>query len=77
MFLVNGEFLPWSQWTECSVTCNEGQQTRNRTCFGVAHGGIDCIGPTFENRTCFPVECPGNHLLSHHKFVAKYRLGVC
>ena len=32
MFKVDGGFTQWSKWTECSSSCGEGVQKRNRNC---------------------------------------------
>ena len=60
--LVDGVWEPWSEWTDCSVTCNNGTQVRNRTCTGPFYGGKDCPGPTDEVKDCFPIHCPGKHI---------------
>ena len=32
LLLVDGVFSPWSCWSQCNVTCNNGTQQRFRTC---------------------------------------------
>ena len=53
----------WSNWTECSSTCNEGVQYRERQCTNPLpqNGGKDClvIGPATDKRSCFITKCPG------------------
>lgn len=51
----------WEDWTECSVTCGEGSQTRSRTCKLHASSGL-CGGPSNEERQCQRPSCPGNFL---------------
>ena len=66
--LVDGEWNSWGQWGDCSKTCGDGQQTRNRTCdnSAAAHGGDPCDSEAFETRQCKVLECPGKLLLSHN-----------
>ena len=57
----------WSNWTECSSTCNDGVQYRERQCTNPApkHGGKDCltIGSATDRRSCFIMKCPGSCLV--------------
>ena len=62
---VDGGFNIWSVWTECSVTCGGGNQTRNRTCSNPEpqNGGNDCVGDLEETQACNTDTCPpGNYL---------------
>lgn len=50
------KWSPWSSWSECSVKCGGGYQSRSRTC----QGHIDeCIGPTYMSRSCNYQNCYG------------------
>jgi len=44
LFLVNGSWGPWSQWSICSRTCDIGQRRRIRRCDSPApsNGGQHC-----------------------------------
>ncbi|GFS05101.1 SCO-spondin-like [Elysia marginata] len=55
---VDGVFLAWSEWSECSVSCGGGQQWKNRTCQAPQHGGQDCAGPDNVTQTCNTQPCP-------------------
>ncbi|XP_078667263.1 uncharacterized protein LOC144909086 [Branchiostoma floridae x Branchiostoma belcheri] len=58
---VDGSWSDWSPWSNCSVTCGNGTETRNRTCTNPApaNGGADCDGPAQETRACDTgVPCP-------------------
>nr|XP_058946642.1 uncharacterized protein LOC131774603 [Pocillopora verrucosa] len=59
---VNGGYSPWEQWTACSVTCGNGQQSRIRTCNNPepSYGGADCaaIGEPTETKQCYIQVCP-------------------
>ncbi|XP_045160489.2 SCO-spondin-like [Mercenaria mercenaria] len=59
---VDGGFTEWSSWTECSVTCGDGEQTRTRACTNPEpqNGGNDCIGDTQESQSCNLTNCPVN-----------------
>ena len=57
---VDGGFSRWGFWSECSVSCGLGTQTRNRTCtHPPPHGpyGADCDGPLQETRACNEGPC--------------------
>ena len=67
---VDGIWEEWTEWSGCSVTCNNGTQVRNRTCNGPFYGGEPCPGEADEVKDCFPVHCPGNRrLIERHKKV--------
>ncbi|VDL70721.1 unnamed protein product [Nippostrongylus brasiliensis] len=44
----------WGEWSECSATCGQGNQTRARTC----ESGSDCSGSSREMRFCQLASCP-------------------
>ena len=53
---VWGDF---GNWTECSVTCGTGLQTRARTIETPAgNGGAACTGEATESRNCNTHPCP-------------------
>ena len=60
LILVDGEWLPWTEWESCSASCNGGQQSRSRSCQGQDHGGKPCDGNSTETRNCNEnILCPG------------------
>ena len=65
--IVDGSFSNWSEWSACSVTCADGQNTRTRACDSPepARGGISCEGEDIQYRNCTEVPCPGmiDHLI--------------
>ena len=61
---MNGNYSEWSEFTECSTTCEGGQRRRSRTCTNPPprHGGKDCkdLGRDVEYIDCNgDVRCPG------------------
>ena len=56
---MDGYWLDWSTWSECSVTCATGSQSRNRTCVEPMYGGAECDGDAEETKECVQIECPG------------------
>ena len=62
--LINKYFTelgPWSEWTDCSLTCNGGERSRRRVC------GLDptskskdnpCKAPLKETEKCNTDKCP-------------------
>lgn len=55
--------MTWSEWTECSLSCGGGSQSRSRSCHGPFFGGSDCSGDESEEQTCNDVYCPSKYLL--------------
>ncbi|XP_060086023.1 uncharacterized protein LOC132565398 [Ylistrum balloti] len=61
---IDGAWSDWGNWSECSVSCNGGLQTRNRTCNSPKpqYGGQECPGDEYDtsscniNTTCPPVD---------------------
>ncbi|XP_050396173.1 semaphorin-5B [Patella vulgata] len=56
---VDGNWGPWSNYSECSVTCGWGIQKRYRECNdpAPAHGGHDCRGRRKEKQYCYTEDC--------------------
>jgi hypothetical protein len=57
---VDGDWATWSTWSQCDVTCENGTQSRKRTCTNPApaDGGLDCIGDGVEIKICLKHFCP-------------------
>ena len=60
-FLYVLELGPWSEWSDCSLTCNGGERSRRRIC------GLDptskskdnpCKAPLKETEKCNTEKCP-------------------
>ncbi|XP_078695686.1 coadhesin-like [Branchiostoma floridae x Branchiostoma belcheri] len=51
---VDGVWSPWMVWSNCSVTCGVGHQTRNRRCDNPEplHGGANCTGTPEDRKPC-------------------------
>ena len=70
-FVDDGGYSAWGGWSQCSVTCGNGRQSRSRSCTNPAPspGGKDCsqLGPDKENKTCNDGGCPGNNYNNDEK----------
>jgi len=57
---VDCEWSSWMPWTQCSVTCGGGSQTRVRfpNNPAAAYGGADCVGDDEECQDCNLQPCP-------------------
>ncbi|XP_067679122.1 A disintegrin and metalloproteinase with thrombospondin motifs adt-1-like isoform X3 [Haliotis asinina] len=55
---VDGSWLPWHDWRDCSVTCGGGLQIRKRDCLKPKFGGSNCEGESQQTRQCSTQECP-------------------
>ncbi|XP_033105528.1 hemicentin-1-like isoform X2 [Anneissia japonica] len=49
---IDGHWLEWDEWSECSATCGEGTMQRQRRCLPPINGGEPCEGRPFEVDTC-------------------------
>uniref|UniRef100_A0A9J7X552 Adhesion G protein-coupled receptor B2 n=1 Tax=Cyprinus carpio carpio TaxID=630221 RepID=A0A9J7X552_CYPCA len=57
---VEGQWLDWAAWSQCSVSCSSGTQQRQRRCSVSVHGWAECKGPHAETRECTNPSCGGN-----------------
>ncbi|XP_060630493.2 hemicentin-1 isoform X1 [Anolis sagrei] len=57
---VHGGYSEWLDWQPCSVTCGQGVQKRIRLCNSPfpANGGLRCMEPDNERRSCQNKPCP-------------------
>ena len=58
-----GDFEPWSDWSQCTTSCGEGKQTRQRECrgqYGCKDGDIlvEMNGQDTDERRCDPANPP-------------------
>ena len=67
IFLVDGGYSPFGNWSVCSATCGGGNMTRTRSCNSPvpAMGGKDCsqFGAPVEVMKCNEQQCPSKHLM--------------
>ena len=56
----NCKWGPYTEWSECSKTCDGGSQNRTRVLQQTAlNGGMDCVGEATQFRDCNMQGCPG------------------
>ena len=62
MFIVDGQWGSWDEWSECSHSCGGGRKIRSRRCDNPSplYNGKDCVGPGSELSLCNSEKCPGN-----------------
>ena len=51
------EWVSWSVWSRCDVTCGQGRQDRRRKC-----DGQGCLGTVRETRSCTERNCPSKQI---------------
>ena len=57
-YFFSGIWLEWSDWSQCSTTCDLGSTVRARAC---SAGDGFCLGNATEYADCLTSECAGNH----------------
>ncbi|GFT31287.1 hemicentin-1 [Nephila pilipes] len=59
---VHGKWSNWQDWEQCSSSCGDGRQIRQRFCNNPAprNGGKTCIGISSEVKHCYEKPCPVN-----------------
>ncbi|XP_063690504.1 coadhesin-like [Bolinopsis microptera] len=64
---IDGGWSEFGDWSECSVECGGGSQTRTRTCSNPVpeYGGADCQGQSDEAQDCNTRSCPYIKLVVH------------
>ncbi|XP_077863800.1 SCO-spondin-like [Saccoglossus kowalevskii] len=61
----------WTPWSECSVTCNGGVETRTRDCENTKTGesSIDCTGVDAQTQECNTEPCEGEICMDEKVYV--------
>ena len=64
MLSVHGGWSLWTSFTECSVTCGSGTQTRERECNNPVpdHGGLECGGVGYDSISCDLEVCNSEYI---------------
>ncbi|XP_072324712.1 LOW QUALITY PROTEIN: SCO-spondin [Scyliorhinus torazame] len=59
---VDGGWTPWSPWSDCPVTCDQGSQTRSRACINPPprNNGSVCEGLSIQTQNCSTSPCAGD-----------------
>ncbi|KAK6188476.1 hypothetical protein SNE40_004643 [Patella caerulea] len=55
---IDGVWMTWGDWGDCTLSCGNGTQVRTRTCDGPFYGGKDCDPPADETQSCNTQPCP-------------------
>ena len=57
---VHGGWSKWANWSKCSLTCGNGNKSRQRQCNNPVplHGGANCSGTSIEHLSCHQEQCP-------------------
>ncbi|KAK7100724.1 hypothetical protein V1264_023622 [Littorina saxatilis] len=55
---VDGLWMDWEAWSQCSTSCGGGSRERTRECNDGQHGGRQCEGEGSETSECETQHCP-------------------
>ena len=68
MFLVDGSWSEWGNWSTCSHTCGGGVRSRYCNCSDPVpqYGGDDCAGSEWDTDQCNTNPCPGERVMDIH-----------
>ncbi|CAH1776208.1 unnamed protein product, partial [Owenia fusiformis] len=55
---IDGRVSDWSNWSECTKSCGQGVQSRDRICEGPYYGGTPCSEHLNETQECQTHPCP-------------------
>ena len=64
---MDGVWTTWTEWGECSTTCEAGRRRRSRSCTepAPARGGKNCDGDFEEFKYCWLKWCPGRNIVDY------------
>ena len=63
IFVVDGIFMAWTEWSSCSQPCGGGERWRDRQCDGPYYGGNNCTGDFEEIEPCNTHSCSGQYYI--------------
>lgn len=68
--ICKGEWSCWTDWSDCSVSCGLGEQSRTRECYNAGtkdKAGAYCDGAPIERKPCEMPSCHCKYLLNFFK----------
>ncbi|XP_076099012.1 SCO-spondin-like isoform X4 [Mytilus galloprovincialis] len=59
---IDGQWSPWSEFSDCDQSCGGGIQYKNRSCSNPKpeYGGEQCLGEEIDSNECNTQSCPVN-----------------
>ncbi|XP_060563934.1 thrombospondin-1-like [Ruditapes philippinarum] len=77
--LVDGMWSDWTAWSACDVTCDNGTQSRTRTCSNPppSNGGLNCTGHTRDYKSCHKQLCPVQQVVVGIVAIVEAHLKFC
>ncbi|KAL4217214.1 Hemicentin-1 [Mactra antiquata] len=72
--VIDGDWSPWSDFTNCTVICGQGYSRRSRLCTNPppSGGGADCAGDSEERQICTASQCPKDIHICDNSVASQY-----
>ncbi|KAK6042212.1 thrombospondin type 1 domain protein, partial [Cooperia oncophora] len=72
---IDVKWSSWSAWSDCSATCGEAVQKRQRYCENAKpYPDKGCEGNLYETRSCSLAECTGKDKWRQSRSAVSYKV---